>query len=61
MAERIGELIPRKDHKKAGSWVLPAQGTRAGHRERGTPGRGSRGVGLGRARDDEVRVLRKPV
>ena len=47
MAERMGELIPRKDHKKPGSRVLLAQGTRDGHRELGTPGRGSSGCGVG--------------
>lgn len=47
VAERMGELIPRKDHKKPGSRVLLAQGTRDGHRELGTPGRGSSGCGVG--------------
>lgn len=47
VAERMGELIPRKDHKQPGSRVLPAQDTRDGHRELGTPGRGSSGCGLG--------------
>ena len=54
-----GGADTRKDHEEAGSWVLPAQG--AGGTRPGQLWVWAVGSGLGRARDDEVRVLKKPV